>query len=50
MSKLHVGDPLNEKTDLGPLVSEEALKTVDEQVHDIRNNLLWFTLCSYRFE
>jgi succinate-semialdehyde dehydrogenase/glutarate-semialdehyde dehydrogenase len=32
MKALRVGDPLDEKTDIGPLATEQILKDVDEQV------------------
>jgi acyl-CoA reductase-like NAD-dependent aldehyde dehydrogenase len=32
--KLKVGDPLSADTDIGPLVNEKALKTIDSQVKD----------------
>ncbi len=34
MSKLHVGDPNNDKTDLGPMAREDLLKTLHEQVEE----------------
>jgi acyl-CoA reductase-like NAD-dependent aldehyde dehydrogenase len=32
--KLKVGDPSSDDTDIGPLVNEKALKTIDSQVND----------------
>ena len=32
--KKNVGDPMNPKTDVGPLVNAQAVKTLDEQVRD----------------
>lgn len=32
VEKLRVGDPLNEETDIGPMVNESGLKEVDKQV------------------
>ena len=32
MKRLRIGDPLDEKTDIGPLATEQILKDVDEQV------------------
>ena len=32
MSKLKVGDPLDESTDIGPLATAEGLETLEEQV------------------
>ena len=34
MSGLVVGDPFDENTDIGPLVTEQALKTLEDQVGD----------------
>ena len=31
---LKIGDPLSPETDLGPMVSEQAVKTIDQQVQD----------------
>lgn len=36
--KLRVGDPFSEQTDVGPLVNEHALKTIELQVSDAKNN------------
>lgn len=36
-SKLKVGDPQNPDTDIGPLVSESALKTISEMVDDAKS-------------
>lgn len=35
---LKLGDPLSESADIGPLVNFSAVKTIEEQVHDARNN------------
>ena len=32
--KLKVGDPMSEETDIGPLVNDSGLKTIEEQVSD----------------
>ena len=32
MKKLRVGDPMNERTDIGPLATEQILKDLEEQV------------------
>jgi len=36
--KLRVGDPLSENTDIGPLVNESGLNTIQEQVQDAVKN------------
>lgn len=36
--KLKVGNPLSDDTDIGPLVNESALKTIENQVSDAKNN------------
>lgn len=35
--KLKVGNPLSEDTDIGPLVNDSALKTIENQVSDAKN-------------
>lgn len=37
MEALVVGDPMDERTDVGPLSSLEAVKTIEQQVQDIVN-------------
>lgn len=36
-NKLRVGDPLSEDTDIGPLVNDSALQTIESQVVDAKN-------------
>ncbi len=36
--KLRIGDPFSEQTDVGPLVNDSALKTIESQVSDAKSN------------
>lgn len=38
MESLNVGDPMDEKTDIGPIASAELLRQLDAQVHDFVGN------------